>query len=79
MLPAATACSALPSDAILLEMERQRWEVETMVVQIQIVIIYSPQDIAARDALSAALRKAGADVWYDAVPGVKGQALVSYN
>src|SRR5262245_31489096 len=45
-----------------------------MVVQIQVVIIYSPQDIAARDALSAALRKAGADVWYDAVSQAKDQA-----
>ncbi len=64
---------------MMLEMERQRREVETMVVQIQVVIVYSPQDIAARDALSAALRKAGADVWYDEVSWVKEQALVSYN
>jgi len=35
-------------------MEWSHWEVKTMVVQVQIVIIYSPQDIAARDALSAA-------------------------
>jgi hypothetical protein len=40
-------------------MERRRWEVETMVVQVQIVTIYSPQDIAARDALRVALRKEG--------------------
>ena len=38
---------------MMLEMERQRREVETMVVQIQVVIVYSPQDIAARDALRA--------------------------
>jgi tetratricopeptide (TPR) repeat protein len=49
-----------------------------MVVQVQIVIIYSPQDTAARDALSAALRKAGADVWYDAVSQAKEQALTAF-
>jgi alkylation response protein AidB-like acyl-CoA dehydrogenase len=49
-----------------------------MVVQIQVVIIYSPQDTAARDALSAALRKAGADVWYDAVSQAKEQALTAF-
>jgi hypothetical protein len=41
---------------MMLEMERQRREVETMVVQIQVVIVYSPQDIAARCAARDALR-----------------------
>src|SRR5262245_19524388 len=55
-----------------------RWEVDVMVVQLQIVMIYSPQDTAARDALSAALRKAGADVWYDAVSQAQDQALTAF-
>jgi tetratricopeptide (TPR) repeat protein len=49
-----------------------------VVVPVQVVIIYSPQDIAARDALSAALRKAGANVWYDAVSQAKDQALTAF-
>ena len=40
---------------MMLEMERQRREVETMVVQIQVVIVYSPKTSLrdARDALRA--------------------------
>jgi hypothetical protein len=45
-----------------------------MAVQIQIVIIYSPQETATRDALAAALRQAGADVWYEEVSRAKEQA-----
>ena len=49
-----------------------------MAVQIQIVIIYSPQETAARDALAAALRQAGADVWYEEVSRAKDQALAAF-
>ena len=50
-----------------------------MAVQIQIVIIYSPQETAARDALAAALRQAGADVWYEEVSRAKDQALAAFH
>jgi hypothetical protein len=49
-----------------------------MAVQIQIVIIYSPQETATRDALAAALRQAGADVWYEEVSRAKDQALAAF-
>src|SRR5690349_620157 len=49
-----------------------------MVVHIQVLIIYSPQESATRDALVAALRQAGADVWYDEAGRTKDQALAAF-
>jgi hypothetical protein len=57
MLPAATASSPCPLRLYWRDMERNAgscWEVELLVVQMQVVIIYNPHDTAARDALRCA-------------------------